>query len=78
MMKLVVWSNPYGVSYGGSMAFVVAETVEEARAILADANRAKSYRFHEYEQQRLPGVPVDVEPTRIVDIPCGEWHEWSE
>lgn len=74
-MKLFVWANPYTVSYGSTMFFAVAETVEEAREI---ARKADAYA--EEPDDRGPnknGIKL-LEPTRVVDLPCGEWHKWEE
>lgn len=73
-MKLFVWIDPYRVSYGSSLFFAVAETVEAARDVAA---RSKAYAYGNHEQSAPPGVELG-EPARIVDLPCGEWHEWSE
>lgn len=76
-MKLYVWANPYPVPYGTSAFFAVADSVESAREI---AKRAKSYSYVEYggEDVKQDITVVLGEPTRIVDLPCGEWHQWSE
>lgn len=73
-MKLFVWSNPYPVSYGSSMVVAVAETVEQARELAKSAPR---YTYNEFHQGDGYWVTLG-EPTRIVDLPCAEWHEWSE
>ena len=73
-VRLFVWSNPYPVSYGSSMVFAVAETVEQAREI---AKTAPRYAYNEFHS----GDGCDAvlgEPIRVVDLPCAEWHEWSE
>ena len=36
-MKLFVWNDPYGVSYGMSQYIAVAETVEQARELAKTA-----------------------------------------
>lgn len=72
-MKLFVWNNPYRVSYGSSMAFAVAETEEQAREI---ATASPAYAYGEYEQ-KTPQVKLGA-PDRIVELPCAEWHRWSE
>jgi hypothetical protein len=72
-MKLFIWAEPYRVDYGTSAVFAVAETVEQARAI---ARGAPAYKYVEFGY----GIrDYDLgEPTRVVDLPCAEWHEWSE
>lgn len=73
-MKMFVWSDPYRVSYGSSMVMAVAETVDDARRIAKSAPR---YTYNEFHQG--DGCEIELgEPTRIVDLPCAEWHEWSE
>lgn len=74
-MKLFVWVDPYQVSYGSSLLFAVAETVEEAKE-LALSSRADAYSYGQYARPN-PGVALG-EPERIVDLPCAEWHVWSE
>lgn len=73
-MKLYVWASPYQVMYGTSGLFVVAEDLDQAKALARNAPR---YTFIGYRQGN--GVAMELgEPTRIVDLPCAEWHEWSE
>ena len=76
MMKLFVWADPYRISYGTSGFFAVAETVEQAREIAKSSPRYRYVEFHQ-EDGEMTEVVLG-EPTRIVGIPCGEWHEWSE
>lgn len=80
-MKLYVWNEPYRVDYGSTMVFAVAETVEEAKAI-ACSKAATWCSFGtpedgEYEHRDWSHFELG-DPTRIVDLPCAEWHEWSE
>jgi len=72
-VKLFVWSDPYPVNYGTSAVFAVAETVEQAREI---AQGAPAYTYVEFRDGT--GGRELGEPTRVVDLPCAEWHEWSE
>lgn len=78
-MKLYVWVNPYGVSFGCSMLYAVASSIEEARAVAKQQTTVLHYG--EYEEQN-PGVGSIVdslrEPTRVLDLPCAEWVEWAE
>lgn len=75
-MKLFVWAEPYRVKYGSSAVFVVAETEEQAREI------ARSGAAYEYVIGPRPIGWVQTitlgPPTRVVEAPCAEWHEWSE
>lgn len=73
-MKLYIWADPYPVAYGSSMAIAVAGSVEEAKAILRDSARAYAYARY---SEAVPKADLG-EPTRVVDLPCGEWHRWSE
>lgn len=73
-MKLFVWASPYRIDYGSTMVFAVAETEEEARRIVEGAPK---YRYCEFEQGTGGGVKLGS-PTRVVDLPCAEWHEWQE
>jgi hypothetical protein len=76
-LKLFLWCDPYRVSYGSSMIFAVAASVEAAREIAA---QGKAYKYGEYEQERSPGELAAKlkEPNRVLELPCAEWHEWSE
>lgn len=72
-MKLFVWSDPYKISYGSTLLFAIAESVEEARLIAATA---PAYAYGEFKDNN-PGATLG-EPLRIVDLPCAEWHKWQE
>lgn len=74
-MKLFVWNNPYPVSWGSSLVFAVAETEDAAREV---AKTAKAYSFGEYENEHGRSMVVLGAPIRVLDLPCAEWHEWSE
>lgn len=75
-VKLYIWNNPYRVAYGGSFLFVAASTLDKAKKIAKD--RAKQYHYGEFLHKDWSGnIPLG-EPTRIVDLPGGEWYEWSE
>jgi hypothetical protein len=76
-MKLYIWNTPYSVAYGSSLLFVVAPSLKEAR------RQAKKGTWWKYgdcpENPILPKhFPLLGSPTRVVDLPCAEWHEWSE
>ncbi len=72
-MKLFVWADPYKVYYGTAMVFAVAEDLESAKA---EAARGEAYAYGKYAEVN-PGVALG-DPTRIVDLPCAEWHKWQE
>jgi hypothetical protein len=73
-MKLFVWNNPYEVDAGQSLVFAVAETVEQAREI---AKKGTVCTFGKpREDQAQPNVELG-EPTRVVELPCAEWHMWA-
>lgn len=75
-MKLYLWSNPYGVAYGSSMVFAVAENIRAARQ---QAAKGTAWSFNEYEQGNAGVDKIKLgKPTRIVNLPCAEWHQWSE
>lgn len=63
------------VHYGSSMLMVVAETIEQAREL---AKTGAAYTYGAFKQDRVPMESIDGEPTRVVDVPCAEWHKWSE
>jgi hypothetical protein len=73
-MKLFVWGQPYNVPFGSSMYFAVAETVEQAREM---ARTAPAFAYTSIEENPPPAVLLG-EPTRVLDLPCAEWHVWSE
>lgn len=78
-MKLFLWNAPYHVPYGSSMVFAIAENVEDARAI-ATSKRASWWAFGAIADGE-PREWLDAlkgEPTRIVELPCAEWHKWCE
>lgn len=75
-MKLYIWSDPYPVSYGTSMLVAVAADLDQAKIIASTSAKSYSYGVHEDKE-----IPLNVklgEPTRVVDLPCAEWHMWQE
>lgn len=74
-MKLFIWNDPYGVSYGGSCLYVVAETEEQARDIARSA-KTSEYGSGADNHNHLPEELGP--PTRVLDAPCAEVYEWSE
>jgi hypothetical protein len=76
-MKLFVWCDPYQVTYGSSMVFAVAATESAARK---QAAKGLAYKCGKYKQDSdMSALAVRLgKPDRIVDLPCAEWHEWSE
>lgn len=72
-MRLYVWDRPYEVPYGHSMVFCVAHNLKEARKEVA---KGKTYSFG-YKQPGILNIELG-KPTRIVSLPCAEWHEWVE
>ena len=74
-MKLFVWANPYSIPYGTSGLFVVAEDEAQAREL---AKSGECYSYVEYAGGKSAGSIDLGPPTRVVDVPCAEWHEWSE
>lgn len=74
-MRLYIWAGPYRVSYGTSMAIAVASSVEEAKTLLAAG--VPSYAFVDCPGDAIPPHTLG-EPTRVVDLPCAEWHTWAE
>lgn len=78
-MKLFVWANPYSVDYGSSLLIAVAETVEEAKEIAGNScSRYACSEFEEGQNDMQSTAATLGEPSRILDLPCAEWHEWSE
>lgn len=73
-MKLYVWANPYRVPFGSTMVFAVADSEESARA---QAKAGAAYSYFQFPDS----APREMElgaPTRVVDLPCAEWHMVSE
>ncbi|MFN8993868.1 MAG: hypothetical protein ACK5X3_09470 [Pseudomonadota bacterium] len=76
-MKLYLWADPYQVSYGSSMVFAVAATLAAAKK---QAAKGLAYKYGKYKQDWSPkDIAAKLgKPTRVLDLPCAEWHEWSE
>lgn len=81
-MKLFVWNEPYGVSYGQSSLFVVADNLAAAKE---EAKKGRVYKFglDFSDEKRFPNDQhvrniALGEPDHVSDLPCAEWHEWSE
>ena len=82
-LRMFVWVDPYAVRYGSSEYRAIAETVEQARAMAADAKHYEYSRFDIVddlgrEHPRFVATYLSKDPDRIVDLPCAEWNEWSE
>lgn len=80
-MKLFVWVDPYETEGLAAALFVVAENESQAREIAFDRQRAKSYWdcFLYVRNNWLPPKCVKLgPPTRVIDLPCAEWHEVDE
>jgi len=76
-MKLYLWADPYRVSYGSSMVFAVAETLEAAKE---EAAKGIAYKYGKFKQDWSPkdmGATLG-EPLRVLDLPCAEWDDCSE
>jgi hypothetical protein len=81
-MKLYFWANPYKVAYGESWVIAVAETLDDAKRQAA-AGKVFKFGLDFSDSKRFPQeqsvLKIELgEPTRVVDLPCAEWHEWSE
>ena len=77
-MKMFVWANPYSVPYGTSMLIAFGKNEAAARK---EAARGAKYAYAEFGGERSDWSSIVEKlgpPTRIVDLPCAEWHEWSE
>ena len=75
-MKLFVWNNPYSVPYGGTCAYAVAETEEEARTMVFNAP-VNSYGLGATEEP-LPVLNIDGSPDAVHELPYAEIYFWSE
>lgn len=73
-MKLYLWNEPYGVKYGCSMVFAIAETEEQAREL---ALSAPGYVYGDGKDNPPRSVALGA-PTRVSTLPCAEWHKWEE
>jgi hypothetical protein len=59
------------------MVFAVAKNLEAAKK-LACSQAAKWFTYGQYEEDQREWTYPLGDPIRIVDLPCAEWHEWSE
>ena len=76
-MKLYVWVKPYDVEYGSSLLMVVADSEESAKLI---ALSGKHFEWGDIEIEDSDWSSVVTKlgpPTRVVNLPCAEWHEWA-
>ncbi len=71
-LKLFVWDNPYRIPFGGTVCFAVAESVEAAKAQLKVSAGYYAGMESQTPQEKLG------DPDRVLDLPAGEWHSWSE
>lgn len=72
-MKLYVWADPYRIPYGSAMVFAAAESLDDAKR---EARVGDAYTYGQYPAG-TPNVELG-DPTRVVDLPCAEWHRWEE
>lgn len=73
--RLYVWTEPYQVSYGGSIVFAIARNLEEAKAT---AKIGTKWSFGQFDDGPM-NWPHDLgEPTRVLGLPCAEWYHWEE
>lgn len=75
-MKLYIWADPYHVPYGNSFLLAAAETEDEAR-VLAEGAPRYAYGQYRHDGETGGGVKLGA-PTRILDLPCAEWHVYEE
>lgn len=81
-MRMYIWEAPAKIPHGHCRYIAVAWNVAQAREL---ALKAKGYFFdHEFDPLGDNGeIPppekiILGEPTRVVELPCAEWHVWSE
>lgn len=77
-MKLFVWNKPYQVNYGSSLLIVVAENEEQARIAACKASQCAFGDDWRGQKDWSFIVATLGPPTRILEVPCAEMHEWSE
>lgn len=75
MIKLYVWNNPYQVSYGGTCAYAIAESEDQAREIVSRSGVA---RYGYAPDGMAREVEVTGPPDRVHDLPYGEIYYWAE
>ncbi len=75
-MKLFVWNEPFGFSYGSSCLYVVAEDEDAARKAAKTA-RVSKYGFSYEDGVAQIDRPLGA-PTRVIEAPCAEIYFWSE
>lgn len=77
-MNLYVWNNPYPVTYGASVLYVVAESEEQARA-LAPSAMIRDFGMESRKDAQLQHAYHRLgAPDRVLPVPCAEVYEWSE
>jgi len=74
-IKLYIWNQPYQVSYGSSIAYVLARSEDEARNELRAAHVSQYGYRHE---EKTTNCYLDKKPDRILSAPFCEIYEWSE
>ena len=75
-LKVYIWVDPYPVSWGTSMVFAVAKNLEDAKAKAAYPQNL--WAFSQFNNAKAPTTIELGDPTRVLETPCAEWHEWSE
>lgn len=73
-MKLYVWNMPFQVSYGGSILYVLARDIRQARK----AARTAVVSHYGYDPQEQHPLPDLGEPDRVLSAPYAEVYRWSE
>ena len=73
-MNLYIWNHVYPVSYGGTVAYVVAESEDRARELLKNAPISE----YGYEPRRSAALAIDRKPDRVLPAPCAEIYHWEE
>lgn len=73
-MKMYVWNEPYKISYGSSILYVVANSLMQAKKL---AKHAIVQKYGFSDNGTLGDIKLG-EPTRILDLPCAEVYHWEE
>lgn len=76
-MKLFVWMDPVFVKWGGSIAYVVANDVDEAREKLK--TKGQTYLCGLFPTDEYGEPDLDKDPDRILPIKnAAEIFLWEE
>jgi len=71
--KLFIWDDPYHVSFGSSYLVVAARDLDEAKKVAATSENGRWSHMGIVGERLVLG-----NPSRVKELPYGEFQEWSE